>query len=527
MSDAPTSYDVQLFPIPPNETAGLPRCGPGGAPVGLCLSGGGSRALTCAMGQMRALQALGLLDRLSYISSVSGGTWASSTFTWLPAQISDDDFLGPVTAPQDIQTSTLGNLPPNNLGQVPTQLSFTHILEDILKLKEHYKYPDHYLWQGIIGKYVLQPFGLWNQNFPGGFPDSFYSCDAAAAKAIVDRNPGLAGSPFYLVQRPRPTLIMNGCIVSNPGVDGSQLLPFESTQLDNGVRMTFLGVGPEGRPIGGGMMESFAMGSAWQQDLPGGRAQTTVPSRPFSLSDMASISSAAFAETFQAKLPFLDPLDPQYQYWPIADRASTQPFSYLFADGGSLENTGLASMLSRGVPNVIVCVNSQTPLTMEDGEIVLDPQIPLLFGLAPSKKKLRFDEPQREPVPNQDASFTQVFPSDCYDEVAQGLWKANDPNGAGGPAIYLQTLTTQANPNFGVKSYPVRVLWVYNTAVQAWYNLLQPAVQKVVDKTHNFPNYNTILQLDLSATEVNLLADLACWGLMSQSAQVNSLFSGG
>jgi hypothetical protein len=40
---------------------------------------------------------------------------------------------------------------------------------------------------------------------------------------------------------------------------------------------------------------------------------------------MASISSAAFAETFQAKLPFLDPLDPQYQYWPIAGRESTAP----------------------------------------------------------------------------------------------------------------------------------------------------------------------------------------------------------
>lgn len=526
MTDAPSSYDVQLFPIPPNETSTLPRCGVAGAPVGVCFSGGGSRALSAAMGQMRALKALGLLDRVSYISSVSGGTWASAAFTFLPARISDDNFLGPVVEPQSIDTKTLGDLPPDNLGQVPTRLSYAHIIEDILKLKEHWKYPSHLLWQGIIGQYMLQPFGLWNQNFPGGFPDSFYSCDPAAVQAIVDRNPGLANAKFYLVERPRPTLIMNGCIVSNPGSRGSQLLPFESTPLDLGVRMTFLGIGPGSRPIGGGMMESFAMGSAWQQDVPNSQARVTVPSRPFSLSDMASISSAAFAETFQAKLPFLDSLDPQYQYWPIANRESTAPFEYLFADGGSLENTGLASMLSRGVPNVIVFVNSQTPLSRDEGEIVLDPQIPLLFGLVPSKKKLRFDEPQREPVPNQSASFTQVFPSDRYDEVAQGLWKANDPNGAGGPAIYLQTLETQANPNFGVKSYPVRVLWVYNTAVKNWYDLLTPDVQRVVDKTRNFPNYDTILQLNLSAAEVNLLADLTCWSLTSQAELVGELFKG-
>lgn len=527
MSDTPNGYDVQLLPIPPNETASLPRCGSAGAPVGLCFSGGGSRSLTCSMGQLRALRALGLLDQVSWTSSVSGGTWALAPFTWLPATISDDDFLGPVVAPQDITTTGLGTLPPDNLGQVPTKLSYPHITDDILGLKKHYKYPDHFLWQAIIGKYVLQPFGLWNQDFPGGFPDSFYTCDAAAAKAILERNPDLANTKFYLVERPRPTLIMNGSLVSNGNVKGSQLLPFESTPQDLGVRMTFQGVGPDGRTLGGGMMESFAMGSAWQKDLPDSQAQVTVPSRPWSLSDMASVSGAAFAETFQAKLPFLDSLDPQYQYWPIVNRETTTPVRYLFADGGSLENSGVASMVSRGVPNVIAFINTQTPLSMEDGEVVLDPQIPLLFGLVPTKKKLRRNEPNRAPVPNENAAFTQVFPSDRYEEVAHGLWNANDPGGAGGPAMYLQTLETVANSNYGVKPYSVRILWVYNTAVKVWYDLLTPDIQRVVDKTTHFPNYDTILQLNLAAAEVNLLAHLSCWNLMSQAEVVKGLFSGG
>lgn len=518
----PTSYDVQLFPIPPNDTIGLTAPPAGRAPVGVCFSGGGSRALSAALGQMRGLRTLGLMDRVSYVSSVSGGTWASATYNYLPANISDDDFLGLPVAPEDITTDSLSQLSPNNLGNVPAGLSWTHILETIFELKEKYKYPDSMLWQGIIGKYVLEPFGLWNQNL-NGFPDRFYSLDAASVQAIIDHNPGLNANQFYTVQRPRPTLIMNGSLVSNPTTRGSQLLPFESTQSINGVRMTFPGKGPDGRTIGGGMMQSFAMGSAWQQDQAGGRAQVSAPVRPFSLVDMVGISSAAFSETVEAKLPHLDKIDPMYQYWPIAGRETVTPYNYLFADGGSLENTGLSSMLSRRVPNVIVFVNSQTPLTREDGEIVLDSQIPLLFGLAPSPRKLRFNEPQRKDIPNDDARFVQVFPNDRYDEVAEGLWAASS---AGGPAMYLQTVETAENPNFGVPQYTVNVLWVYNTAVQDWYNLLQPAVQKVVDKTRNFPNYDTVLQLDLSAAEVNLLAHLTCWSMTSQEAMVRKLFGG-
>ncbi|MFK5970207.1 MAG: hypothetical protein QM487_08845 [Candidatus Marithrix sp.] len=44
------------------------------ANLGICFSGGGSRALTCAWGQMLGLRTLNLIDEARYISSVSGGT---------------------------------------------------------------------------------------------------------------------------------------------------------------------------------------------------------------------------------------------------------------------------------------------------------------------------------------------------------------------------------------------------------------------------------------------------------------------
>ena len=57
------------------------------ANLAFCFSGGGSRALTCAWGQMLGLKTLNLMNKARYISSVSGGTWATSIYNYLPVSI--------------------------------------------------------------------------------------------------------------------------------------------------------------------------------------------------------------------------------------------------------------------------------------------------------------------------------------------------------------------------------------------------------------------------------------------------------
>jgi NTE family protein len=42
--------------------------------IGLCLSGGGARAIAFHLGCMKALDEAGLLDRVTAISAVSGGS---------------------------------------------------------------------------------------------------------------------------------------------------------------------------------------------------------------------------------------------------------------------------------------------------------------------------------------------------------------------------------------------------------------------------------------------------------------------
>jgi hypothetical protein len=75
--------------------------------VAVCLSGGGSRAMTAGMGQLLALKNLttgngqSLLGKTKAISTVSGGSWVGTTFEYLTdPEISDDDYLGTYTPPR-------------------------------------------------------------------------------------------------------------------------------------------------------------------------------------------------------------------------------------------------------------------------------------------------------------------------------------------------------------------------------------------------------------------------------------------
>src|SRR5688500_13437767 len=50
---------------------------------GVAFSGGGTRAAAATLGQLRALECLGWLDRARYVSAVSGGAWAAVPYLYL------------------------------------------------------------------------------------------------------------------------------------------------------------------------------------------------------------------------------------------------------------------------------------------------------------------------------------------------------------------------------------------------------------------------------------------------------------
>jgi len=67
--------------------------------VGLAFSGGGIRSATFNLGVLQALEAGGVLRRVDYLSSVSGGGYAASCYSWLRAKLAAVPSGGVFAAP--------------------------------------------------------------------------------------------------------------------------------------------------------------------------------------------------------------------------------------------------------------------------------------------------------------------------------------------------------------------------------------------------------------------------------------------
>jgi hypothetical protein len=246
----------------------------------------------------------------------------------------------------------------------------------------------------------------------------------------------------------------------------------------------------------------------------------------------------------------LQSIEPAYYYWSVAHPSSVgqrQPTH--FADGGSLENTGINGMLAYSdIDSLIAFVNSEVPMALgeygiADGNgkfipgtnIVVDECIPPLFGYQPYESG-QIDHLNKGYV-LYGASGTdypmyannQVFPSTSFQTFLQQIWKNSGSGTNQSPAIYAQPLAVQRNDWFGITgNRTVTVVWCYLSMVTAWQDQFQnnPAVAALVASAVSqmgFPHYKTI-DTRLSATDVNLLSALTAWCVVNGD-QAN-VFSG-
>jgi Patatin-like phospholipase len=535
---APATLDANIYPI-----GGAAAPSPG---VGLCLSGGGSRAASASMGMLRGLRYLGLLDRVTVLSTVSGGGWAGIPFTYLPPDISDDEFLGGVVAdPRDLTwchergqdpARALDVLSELALGSLATRLGLVEFLAKAVELEVRYRDSPHVLWCRAVGALVLEPFGLGDVSASGTPATYFSGTRQWLETAILDggRNPGLLPSDFHLVSdRRRPALVTNSTLFWPPGVHPRrpapgtpplQLYPFEATSTGAGMPLPLEG------PLGGGWVDPFAFGGAAPVQAPDAdRVIVPTPPGRFALSDIAGTSSAAFVgpliERFGAQFPWLEDIDPVYSYWPVTPAGSPRAQTCFFGDGANLENTGVMALLRRRMSRIVAAVNAETPLSRDPatGQVVVDSQLPPLFGLQPWRAGDGYVPYPRRPAPVSPSAApfrdNQVFEPATFQALVEALWALHQ---AGGSAIARQSaLTVRDNPRFGIQGAgPVDVLWLYNNPVAAFRDRLADTVRIGMDADPTlygtFPNYDTILQLHLTTRQVNLLAHLSCWNVINE-----------
>jgi len=304
--------------------------------IAVCFSGGGSRALTCAWGQLIGLNTLKdkngkpLLDEVRYISSVSGGSWAAVLYTFRPGNFTDAEFLGDSYSPsqlyydQDkpgglnvskIGSSALGKIPQNfsNLFEIDPLKNIIADFITITALKGiHLRTSAKWLWAYIIGKNVLADFDLYSyknsifkpHETPWQYSDAkFFSLSKAYAtsnifskakappqNAFVYARTDSAGQPSC------PMLIVNTNIIAKDCPGKNMVAPIQIPTQVSAVAAGIYGANPcTIDTVGGGGVESFAFTSS----LASSTAEQVIADFPrtYTLTDITACSSAFYAET--------------------------------------------------------------------------------------------------------------------------------------------------------------------------------------------------------------------------------------
>jgi hypothetical protein len=559
---------------------------------GLCLSGGGSRALSAGLGQLIGLKSLNnasggtLLNSVDYISSVSGGTWLTSIFTYSENQ-NLDDLLGVYAQPDTLSEKNIGDLPDGSIGHVPSKLSFTGMIDIVhekIGLENVYNYPEvrKWIWPVIVGDLVLKPYNLYQGAMVGSkenivpMPDCFFSLDKTYMQTNIQslagdgtNNSTLTDDDFYFHQAGRPFPIMNTNIKLDLQVSGSALLPVQGTPVAVGATGTAAQSGKTLTADGG--VDSFAFTSSWQSQSCDDVLLDI--DRRYSLIDLVSCSSAFFAEILGQKISSaaalhalgsetnkvksrikegeetlkkdLSSLIPQYNYWPVGQSATSNQ-NIGFADGGNLDNTGILGMLARSdATNLVVCYNSELPLGDKEDILVagyakkvahISSDIPILFGFQPNPVNGQYVLNNENTAANlKYLQAAQVFESSEFGPLVTELFAAS--NDQKSPTIArTKSLKVHDNSFAGINNRgSVDVLWLYNNFASDWVTEIHKNSWELADNIkldrkvpatdfHNFPNYNTGSQINLNATQVNALAQFQAWIINQASDQILDVF---
>ena len=559
-------FKARLFPTPEKglrvDQFMPERDTPGN--VGVCLSGGGSRAMISAMGQLRALKHLGYLGKVKALSSVSGGSWASICFTYLPPEFDEDEFLGTfVENPGDLVTRehrhedvdpalVLHHLDRGNLGRVAANPEMAPAMLAAQGLPLMFEgVPEDALWCRLVAENVLGVFNL--ASFDNNeLPTSFFTYDEEMAEQLRQENPNLP-STVHVYRQPqtetdvdRPFHLCNTSMFVCPTSAYSEFLP-EGGELLVPVHSTAFYTGVMSRPkardegrnfVGGGGVSSFAFGSTLE--AVDGEDVDVKKRAPFDLSEIAGMSSAFFAAGVMQQIGELDDVVPETNYWPVRDAEPGTTSMNRFADGGDLEDNGVAYLLAyEDVERLIVFINSTEMRLDRHGEVEVDAWLPTLFGYTPhqqssSKKKAGYFRYKdifdgEAPMPNDgDLIFqhNQVFPDQDFRVMLDGLWKAAGGESQTGAATFFQQgLEVLENEWFGIRGgRKVDVLWVMLNPASEWVDQLTPDVKKHVPDP--FPNYS-ILDTHLSEVDINLLAHFTSWVVCREKETLAKMFKPG
>ncbi|HVE70041.1 MAG TPA: hypothetical protein VNI54_01635 [Thermoanaerobaculia bacterium] len=482
---------------------------------GVAFSGGGTRAAAATLGQLRALQCLGWLDRARYVSAVSGGAWAAVPYLYLPSSEAEKAFLGDYVPPERLTDAHLAVAPVGSLTQAmdrayPVWGTLGHLLRG---------HGDE-SFSAALGDIFLGPFGLGDRN-------KFFSSHSEAVKQIVKTNPHLDPDDFLLPQHGTPYLLVGSTLIGKPGGGRRHYFPVEMTPLYTG--MMDRAPDPK-RPghFGGGFVESFGYDSKLSKPMEGSNREVEIglPRYRMTLSDVIGTSGAAPQALF-LRLTIDNVGFPEFRQWPV-DASHAERETH-FGDGGHVENIGLMPLLARKVSNILVFINTATPFEPglnKAGEVHLYDDLVQFFReprMRDGKVAEEMMEPNYERTELGDPSRVVIASGDT--KLAELHAAFSKAQGNGQPLVYCGEYSIIDNKRFGVRAYEnAKICWVYLDRTESWIAKLEtepnPALKRAI-KWRNFPHYKTFFApivyiIRLKPRDANTLASLTAWTVISQ-----------
>ncbi|KAH8047045.1 hypothetical protein JL721_12257 [Aureococcus anophagefferens] len=173
--------------------------------VGVAFSGGGTRSYAASVGVAQALEALGLLSKIKYMSGVSGGSWFVSALAY---DQSDDEAAllcphrggngarharRPYAPPSNLTLEYLADLPAGCMADATTYNFIGEVVAkaagDIFDKEELFST----VWEEVVDEAIFRPRGIASK--------SRAALSAKAAEDARARSPNLAAYPFVWPRR--------------------------------------------------------------------------------------------------------------------------------------------------------------------------------------------------------------------------------------------------------------------------------------------------------------------------------------
>ncbi|GLC39137.1 hypothetical protein PLESTF_000975200 [Pleodorina starrii] len=512
------------------------------APLAVCISGGGFRATTLALGWLRGMQHLGLLSKVRYLSVISGASWLGAALCFQPSD-NVATFLGPYVGPEECNLKALADVGDNGKSYaravadakpVPHYVAGAAItavqqlrqrlrerLAGLLgiSIKEQKEVARH--WTTAMADAFLKPFGL------GETDKSTIRVPGTQVAAKVEERAAALGRGDRIYDanvQDLPFLIIGQALLL-PKED-SKFYPFEWTPLYGGCPALYDNVSPK---LGAGWVEALGLNAQLLTNPNTEAAAEEVEVRPMgpaSLAEATGISSGYISMMMTATKPDLNDRFQKilgFHSAKVFNMQDWETHDLLLTDGGAYDLYGIFPALRRQLPNIMVFNCNGRSLVTDLEAFSSDKDLPGLFGCGTDSEYNRMH---------------QVFKPEGFNKLFEAL-KAKKESGEA--PVHADHYEVLENKHLGIKGgWTTRVMWVINESMSHWEAKLPQETQAAIKPAtptpkgglirgeaglEEFPYVDTSF-MDYTPELVSLLANHAAWMLVSNEQLVRDMLGG-